>query len=121
MQGKNKLLFILVLVVIFILAMNSNVLGNRKTIPFNVSDSDKGIAQGRTRYISNEYIDTLEENSKWNTSLREELRKSIEKGEGQGMYIIYMSNARLKEIKRSVKNNGYIISRNMNKQLAESW
>lgn len=119
MQGENKLLFILVL--IFIVTMNSSVLGNGKTVPFNGSDSDKAIVQGRTRYISNEYINTLEENSKWNTSLREKLKESLEKEEGQGMYIIYMSNAQLKEIKRSVKNNGYIISRNMNKQLAESW
>lgn len=77
--------------------------------------------KGRTRFISLDYINTLQKDSKWFADLRTKLKESLEKREGTGIYRIEISNTFLREIKSSVKNNKYIITNEMNRKLAEGF
>lgn len=120
MQGKFKIL-IVALILTFSFIMVSNVSGNSEMMGFNISTSDIVREEGKIRYISKEHVNTLERDSKWNTLLKEELIGSLEKVEGQGMYIIIMSKEKINEIRQSVENNGYKIDNSMNRKLTESW
>lgn len=87
----------------------------------NVFIIDAVISKGQTRFISIDFINTLKKDSKWYISLLNKLRNTLQKTAGGGMYKIEMTNSRLKEIKENVKDNNYIITNSMNKQLAEGW
>ena len=52
-----------------------------------------------TRFISKEYMDTLNKNSKWNLTLKNKLEESLNKKEGQGMKKYKMSKEMVNNIK----------------------
>lgn len=79
------------------------------------------LQNGRTRFISNMYIHTLSRVSKWFGEFRVQLIASLQRSEGQGTYIIHLSQEKIEQIKQKVKSNGYKINQTMNKELAESW
>ena len=54
-----------------------------------------------TRFISKEYMDTLNKNSKWNLTLKNKLEESLNKKEGQGMKKYKMSKEMVNEIKKN--------------------
>ncbi len=53
------------------------------------------------RFISKDYIDTLNKNSKWNLSMRNRLEERLNKKEGQGMKKYKMSKEMVNEIKKN--------------------
>ena len=53
------------------------------------------------RFVSKEYMDTLNKNSKWNLSMRNRLEERLNKKEGQGMKKYKMSKEMVNEIKKN--------------------
>lgn len=92
-----------------------------KTQAFNVYVLDTFLQNGKTRFISSLYLDTLSRMSKWYGILNIQLRTSLQKNKGEGLYIINLSKEKIGQIKQTVKRNGYKINQAMNKELAESW
>ena len=88
---------------------------------FNIYVLDTLLQNGKTRFISNLYLNTLSRMSKWFGRLNMQLKASLKKVKGEGVYVINITNEKLIEIKQKVKSNRYKINRAMNKELAESW
>lgn len=82
---------------------------------------DTFLQNGRTRFISNKYVNTIVEKSKWYGRFSGRLKKSLEKKKGEGMYIVNISKDKMKKIKNKIENNDYRINQTMNRELAESW
>lgn len=113
--------------------MNTNAVGRyevtvyareedvEKTCVFRVYVLDTLLQNGKTRFISNLYLNTLSASSKWFTNLNEQLRNSIGKTKGEGLYTIHLTEEKIDQIKQKVKSNGYKINEAMNRELAESW
>lgn len=106
---------------ILTLGVHSNKSSSIINETMNVYVIDVPLIKGQTRFISNQYINTLQKDSRWNISLKTELITSLQKQKNQGKYKINISNTYLKEIKDMVKENNYIITKEMNRKIAESW
>ena len=52
------------------------------------------------RFVSKEYMDTLNKNSKWNLTLKDKLEKSLNKKEGEGIKKYKMSKEMVNNIKK---------------------
>ncbi|MCR5429873.1 MAG: hypothetical protein K6E58_01390 [Eubacterium sp.] len=70
------------------------------------------------RFISYEFIDTLDPRSKWKKQDAYELEKSL-KNENKPVYSIDLEKEDLDEIKNSIKNNGHKISHSINAHVSE--
>lgn len=80
---------------------------------------DMPLMKGCTRFISMKYINTLQSDSRWYTSLNDRLIESLNKNRGGGKYIVYISSDKIKSIKSKLKENEYRITNDMNRKLAE--
>jgi hypothetical protein len=101
--------------------VTGNESGNTVETEMDVYVLEIPLLKGRIRFISIKYVSTLQKDSRWNTSLKDQLLTSIKKEEGQGIYKINLSNKEITEIKNTIKSNGYKITREMNLQLIEKW
>lgn len=91
---------------------------------YKESNLDIYVLQGNNivnmvRFISRDYMYTLAINSKWNNRLKNTLEKSLYKEKSDKK--IYLDKDDIKKIKERVKGNNYIISKEMNRDLVESW
>lgn len=71
---------------------------------------------GQVRFISNEYLSTLDKESKWSMRLNDQLVTSLNKKE-IGVYSVKISNRQRNEIKENIRSNNYIIDHEMNQQV----
>ncbi len=76
---------------------------------FKVYIIDEAADIGTVRFISQQYLYTLNNNSKWNQKLKTTLIESLAKTNGQGKYKIKYTAKQLKEIKEEVRRNNYKI------------
>lgn len=74
------------------------------------------LSNGQVRFISYEYINTLDNTSKWNKGLKYELITSLREKENS-VYNINISNAEINEMKSDIKKNNYKINNQMNKSV----
>ncbi len=82
---------------------------------------DTMIQNNQVRYISYNYLHTLQEKSKWNRNpnLNGNLRRSLEKERGNGIYKIQINPKQMYEIKKEIRENHYQITQNLNQQVAK--
>jgi len=52
------------------------------------------------RFVSKEYMDTLNKNSKWNLTLKNKLEESLNKKKGEGIKKYKMSKEMINNIKK---------------------
>lgn len=74
------------------------------------------LSNGQVRFISYEYMNTLDNTSKWNKGLRYELITSLREEE-KSVYKINISKVEINEIKDDIKKNNYKINNQMNKNV----
>ena len=86
-----------------------------RTATMYVYISDVDLVNNQVRFISYEYLKTLDITSKWNRRLKNNLLESLRKSnDKKGIYTIDISKEDIKEIKENVKNNGYVIDKKSN-------
>lgn len=73
------------------------------------------------RFISIDFVDTLNKKSKWNNSLKNVLLNSLNNASNSGNLKILLSKEKIKNVRDSLKDNNYFITNKMNKELSESW
>lgn len=73
------------------------------------------LANGQVRFISYEFLNTLDSTSKWNKRLNDKLVSSLSKG--SGIYKINISYEHVNQIKNNIRSNNYKISHAMNKNM----
>ena len=89
-----------------------------KTATMYVYISDVDLVNNQVRFISYEYLKTLDITSKWNRRLKNNLLESLRKSnDKKGIYTIDISKEDIKEIKENVKNNGYVIDKKSNESV----
>lgn len=88
---------------------------------FRINILDTFLQNGKTRFISSEYISTIPEMSKWRIRFYTRLKLILNKKKGEGNYTVYLTNEKVEQIKQKVRSNNYIINQAMNRELAESW
>ena len=89
-----------------------------RTATMYVYISDVDLVNNQVRFISYEYLKTLDITSKWNRRLKNNLLESLRKrNDKKGIYTIDISKEGIKEIKENVKNNGYVIDKKSNESV----
>lgn len=91
------------------------------TIDFYVYIVEEAENIGTVRFISNPYLYTLSESSKWNMNLRHILKESLGKKQGQGKYNIKYTSQQLKNIKSKMTENNYKITKELNESIIKGW
>lgn len=74
------------------------------------------LSDGQIRFISYDYLYTLDNMSKWSNRLKSKLVNSLKKKDNS-LYRIYMSVDDIKEIKNNIKVNNYKINNIMNRHV----
>lgn len=77
---------------------------------------NKNLSTGQVRFISYDYLYTLDNMSKWSDRLKNRLVTSLEKKDNS-FYQINMSVDDIKEIKNNIKKNNYKINNIMNRRV----
>lgn len=98
-------------------------------VNLNVYIVKNNIETNHVRFISYEYINTLVSSSKWyvligsdsENNLNQILCSSLKRKSGEGLYKISLSKNKVENLKNTVRDNGYIISKEMNIKLSEGW
>lgn len=72
------------------------------------------------RFVSKEFVDSINPKSKWNRRLRGQLEQVVN-NETDYIYEVEISNENLKKIKQNVKNNSYIIDNNLNDSVGKTY
>ncbi len=88
----------------------------KKSAKMYVYVLNTNLSNGQIRFISYEYINTLDWTSKWNKGLKNELISSLKEKE-KSVYSINISCGEVKEIKSNIKKNNYKINNQMNKSV----
>lgn len=87
----------------------------------NIYILDTPVNSGVVRFISSDYLYTLNKQSKWSLDFRGQLESSLKKQSGSGGYTIKLSNEKIKEIKANLIEHDYKIKNEMNKALSDNW
>lgn len=77
---------------------------------------NKNLSDGQVRFISYDYLYTLDNMSKWSNRLKSKLVNSLKKKDNS-LYRIHMSVDDIKEIKNNIKMNNYKINNIMNRHV----
>lgn len=77
---------------------------------------NKDLSNGQVRFISYEYLNTLDGTSKWNKILKNKLITSLSRKEN-GVYSINISRENIKQIKKEIKDNDYKMNQELNQNI----
>lgn len=87
----------------------------------NVYIMENDFNENVVRFISSDFIYTLNKKSKWNNRLKGKLLQSLMNISNESNKKIYLNQERIKNIKQKLKDNNYVITNTMNKSMVGSW
>lgn len=87
----------------------------------NIYIMKNNFSENIVRFISLDFVYTLNKKSKWNNEFKNILLNSLNNTSNSNNLKITLSQEKITKIKNTLKNNNYVIKNRMNAELAESW
>ena len=93
------------------------------TATFKIYVLDNETAIGSVRFISNKYLYTLSDTSKWNKKRNENLNTRLTNAlkDSNPMLKVAYTSDEIEQIRKTVKGKGYRITNSLNKNITKEW